>query len=637
MWIKGHLKGLPDGTGGIHIHEGCDVNNAETVGGHFYDSDKCENPWRAVEYSGPDFDMDVYIKGVPWIATLGRVVVIHDESGNRVAITNILPRGPGSTPSDMFFGEGASLRLPPHLAFESWSPAVCQEDYSPIKSCVTAGAPDSCGGVSSTDTSCRSESRHRWCDSQASLVLKVTRDIDPCAEMVVGLRMHNPPFQQLGVHVIISGFGPDMTIEPTQATVQAGMDSVLSSIETPMFTHFSVTELGCTAENDVGISGMDAPQLCDKDSMYKYVDQLTWRGSCAGMYNELVIVLEPNIDLDSGSRITISGLKRSGAPGLEEPEVVTGTDFFEHVGLVDWNHTSGTAVLAILESDCLEPATMKSGIPHKIKLLFEMPTVIDFVSSDQKVRPFASASLPAARPLKSASCTTDGEDMCLLPPAYQDAPVLETRESSQPSFVVRSISQETCDPGACSDLTLSFTPNRRIDDSSYVIISGLVGMDVCSSCLPDRKECLPNITHVVNMTEYRSLPLKDDRDFNHAQLFQSLQDRNAEGSWEEGSNRLIMKVALGASLEPVRKSTNPLFFLCMNCGTCSFVLFIGSQLISELTESPPHSPPFMLFAYFVILPQICAISVPVQDLLCWSDLEERDGGCFAQQHHHRSL
>ena len=540
--ITGKLMGLPQGSGGIHIHVGCDVNNAATVGGHFY-PEQCENPWSEVKYTGPAFDMDVHIEGVPWISTLGHVVVLLDSSGNRVAITDIHPMKAESM-------SGASLRLPPHLAFESWHPAVCQEDRSPFKGCAASATRDSCIGAAAPATTCRSDTRFRWCDQQASLILKVTREIDPCATMLVEARMHNPPFQQLDVHVVISGYGPDMAIEPTTARVQSGKASVLSSVENPKFTHFAITELGCTTNNEL----FDVAKVPKCGS----VDELTWRGSCAGMHNEVVVELRPNIDLDSGSHITITGLVRSGPGQLRAPEIVPGPEFFSDVGIVEWDDTSGTLVLVILESDCLEPATMSAGVIYEVKLLFEMPLQVDSPLAAQRVRPSARASLPPSRPHQAASCTTDGQDMCLLPPTVQNAAVLVTVESPAPSFVVKSITQQTCLPGQCSRVTLTFAPNRHIPDSSYVMISGLQGLDMCSSCLPSGEECDASNTHDVAGITFGSLPLDDapaDADSNHRQLFQSLQDKNAEGSWEVESHRLVMKVAFGASLKPVSRST----------------------------------------------------------------------------------
>jgi hypothetical protein len=53
--MKGSLGNLPTGNGGIHIHWGCDVSVASSVGGHYYDPNLCEDPWNVVTYTGPNF------------------------------------------------------------------------------------------------------------------------------------------------------------------------------------------------------------------------------------------------------------------------------------------------------------------------------------------------------------------------------------------------------------------------------------------------------------------------------------------------------------------------------------------------------------------------------------------------------
>ena len=471
-------------------------------------------------------------------------MVIHDSTGTRVAISRIMPvLAP--------FNVGTSLRLPPHFAFVSWTPAMCQEDFSELSGCAASSIPDACGTSSAlaTTTPCRTQIRTRWCDKHASLILKVTREIEPCAPMTIELKMHNPPFQQLDVRALVSGFGPGVSIEPTLAVVELGKAAVLTSVVSPKFTHFSIAELGCAAANEVNADANASPCL-------ETVPDVKWKGRCAGMWNELVVELTPNIDLDSGSLITISGLVRYGIVGQYAPTIVEDESTFHALGVVDWHQTTGTLVLVILESDCLEPATMKAGTKISFKMQMEMPQSPD--QSALNVQPSAQASLPPSRPSFLATCTTDGMDMCLLPPSVQAASVLNTIETSA-SFVARSISQETCLPGACSELRLEFATNRLIEagvtDATYLIVSGLEGMDVCASCLPDKTPCDKTDLHVFEDTSYSALPLSDKNvaaKNNHGLLFQSLRDRNAEVSWNKDTKSIVMRLALGAKLEPYK-------------------------------------------------------------------------------------
>ena len=548
LHIDGVLSGLPNGEASIHVHWGCDVNNAATVEGHYYDPERCADPWTrdVSHFIGPTHEFDIEIKGVPWIDTLGHVIVIHDTNGGRVAISRIMPMGSAETPP-MPFGVGSSVRLPPHLALELWSPAVCHEDYSPAKTC--SATPDSCGNSAAPTTTCRSETRHRWCDKHSSLVLKVTREIDSCAEVLVQILMHNPAFKQLQANTTVSGFGPGMTIIPTFALVDSGKAGVLASVVTPGFTHYSVSDSKCSTSNEL----YDSADL----SVCGSPKNIIWLGSCAGMLNDVVLELTPNIDLDAGSLITISGLIRPGPSANSAPTLIEELSTFNHLGVQDWQSTTGTIVLGILQGDCVEPVAMKAGQKNSFKMQFEMPLEPGQTPSILSVQ----ASLPASRPAVLTCTSSDGKDMCLLPSVRLDTAVFVTEESlsPSPSIVVRSISQATCLPGNCSRLTVAFSPNQNISDDYYLIISGLNGLHRCSSCLPSPEKCDPADSHSFLSSpslSFLPLPLEDESGINattnHRQLFQSVRDRNAEVSWHENSKSVIMKVAFGAHLVPYR-------------------------------------------------------------------------------------
>ena len=535
----GSLHGLPAGKGGIHIHFGCDVNLANTVGGHFYDDKLCDDPWNNVHYEGPSADIDVVVPGVPWVTTLGHVIVIHDSSGTRVAITRIVPVDAASKP----LSEGVSLRLPPHLAFESWTPAICQEDYTTAKSCAMSPIPDSCGSSPGAASSCRSESRQRWCDKDASLVLKVTREIDICATMAIEILMHNPPFKQLDARATVSGFGPGVSIEPVLATVSPGKPGVLASVESPKFIDFSIVELGCSSDNEEHPTS-EQLLMCSSPGT-----DVTFKGRCAGMENELLVSVTPNIDLDSGSMITIAGLVRSGFVGQYAPKLAVEDGLHKHLGVVEWHQETGTLVLVILESDCLEPVMMAAGVQSTFKLLMMMPDVATTVAA---ISPSVQASLPPFSPAVLASCA-EAAEMCSLPPAQQAQTVLQIQEAPA-SVVIRGISQQTCKPGACSLLTVAFSVNRLLEHDSYFIVSGLDGMDRCDSCLPAEPKCENFDAHDYQGSTQMYVPIPLDLD-NHQndndhQLFQSLRDRNAEISWHSATNSVVFKVAFGAKLEP---------------------------------------------------------------------------------------
>ena len=470
--LSGVLNGLPAGVGGIYIHVGCDVNLANSVGDHYFDSKICDDPWDNVKYDSTNGIIDAMVPGVPWATTLGHVIVIHNSMGQRVAIARIVLMDASSE----LLGNGFTLHLPPHLALDSWASAICQEDYTPAKSCSMSSIPDSCSSSLAVTPSCRSESRQRWCDKPALLVLKVTRVIDTCPTMAFDMIMHNPPLRQLDARVIVSGHGPGITIDPVHSSVPSGKAGVLSSVMTPQFVDFSITELGCSIDNEKHPTATQL-QMCLGPTLTKVTaspgTNLIFQGRCAGMENELLVSVTPNIDLDSGSTITISGLIRRDPVGRDAPKlrVDSSAGIHNHLGVVEWHEQTGTLVLVILESNCLQPAKMAAGVKSTFTLQILMPEIVGALLA---ISPSIRASLPPSSPAALASCTETAQ-MCSLPLRQAANPVLQTQESPA-SVVIRAISQQTCMPGACSSLTVAFSINKLLDHNSYFIVSGLTGM-----------------------------------------------------------------------------------------------------------------------------------------------------------------
>ena len=541
LHLTGTLKGLPPGTGGIHIHQGCDEDDSKTIGGHFWESSsECStNPWKSVQYTaveGSAFELDVEVNaGVHWAETLGRTVVIHSPDGSRLAVASLRPA------SDIPVSADASLRLPPFLSFELYEPAVCQEDYAPAKACAASSIADSCVGPSAAGSSCGHVARnHRWCDTDSSLTLKATADITRCAVVVIQVRVHNSPFQQRGVNVTVAGHGPGLYIEPTMAM---DSDPILTSASAPGFASFEVDELPCR----------DSVQCVNTSSTGGFRTDLAVQGGCVGMSNVLTVRFTPNIDLDSGSLITISGLMRVGYTGQTIPDFVASDGHDFDLGVSSWNETTGTIILSLLETACLEPATMKAGREVEFKLNMEMPQATSSIT--QKARPSISASLPASRPAFLEPCTAEARHACVLAPRSSDkAAVLFPRASTDDIlFVARAISQETCLPNKCSRLTVAFSSNRHLSGGSLVILSGLEGMDFCASCSSGGSGvCDPKDQHDFEGESYSGVALADSAQSNHNQRFASLRERNSEGSWHSGTKSLLLRVEQGTVLEAYR-------------------------------------------------------------------------------------
>lgn len=76
-----------DNSCGLHLHVGSSCDDADEVGGHFYDSENYADPWLIARYvHGEGYGL-IHTAGVEDFQ--GRVVVIHDSTGARIACTAI--------------------------------------------------------------------------------------------------------------------------------------------------------------------------------------------------------------------------------------------------------------------------------------------------------------------------------------------------------------------------------------------------------------------------------------------------------------------------------------------------------------------------------------------------------------------
>jgi hypothetical protein len=363
--LCGILKGRPPGIGGIHIHVGYDVDQANSAGDHYYDFKMCDDPLDNVKYNRTNGIIDAMVLGLSWATTAT-------------------------------------------LAFE--------------------------------------------------------------------MIMHNPPFRQLDARVIASDYGHGITIDPVNANVPSGKAEMLRSVMTPQFIDFSITELGCCIDNEKHPTS-EQLQMCLGPLLTKVIENpgtnLIFPGRCADMENKLLISVTPNIDLDSGSTITIRGLIRPGVVGRDAPKlrVDSSAGIHNHLGVVEWHEKTGTLVLVIFERDYLQPAKMAASVKSNFKLQLLMPETVVAVPA---ISPSIRASLPPSSPAALASCTETAE-ICSLPLRQAAKTVLQTQEAPA-SDVIRAISQQKFMPGACSSLTIAFSVNELLDHNSYFIVSGLTDM-----------------------------------------------------------------------------------------------------------------------------------------------------------------
>ena len=111
-----------DTSGGIHIHDGtsCESCSATTCGHYFDSATVSVDPWGASTYTSDAdghaaADGPTILTGLDAAAIDGKIVVVHDSTGNRIAcgLISSTPAGPATTPEPEPASEPAPDRPPP--------------------------------------------------------------------------------------------------------------------------------------------------------------------------------------------------------------------------------------------------------------------------------------------------------------------------------------------------------------------------------------------------------------------------------------------------------------------------------------------------------------------------------------------
>lgn len=86
---------------GIHVHEGGNCFSDFQVGGHFWNRDFTEaDPWQAAHIAGGEYINQDYAIGTNLEGVRGRVLVLHDSEGRRIACAWIRQPGRPGYPGD---------------------------------------------------------------------------------------------------------------------------------------------------------------------------------------------------------------------------------------------------------------------------------------------------------------------------------------------------------------------------------------------------------------------------------------------------------------------------------------------------------------------------------------------------------
>jgi Cu/Zn superoxide dismutase len=98
--LTGGLIGLePTQYGGIHVHSGYSCDSSATQGGHYYDTTQLVDPWTSTTWSSsstgaasPEIMMSATTLTKNPFTMSGKVVVVHDSTGARVACGQLVPQ-----------------------------------------------------------------------------------------------------------------------------------------------------------------------------------------------------------------------------------------------------------------------------------------------------------------------------------------------------------------------------------------------------------------------------------------------------------------------------------------------------------------------------------------------------------------
>ena len=357
----------------------------------------------------------------------------------------------------------------------------------------------------------REERCVRWCDDSAVLLLNTKRHFMSGEELTVVVRYLNPPATQNPARVHISAAGPKFFV-PTTAAPMVG-SGVLAASVPPMFEVFTVGDSECVEDEiDAGSS--------------------KWFGSCIGQYNTITVTIQPNLDLATGSNITLTGLVRTQAShALAQPSLKYGNGLFTGLRVVSWDSQSpGTLVLAV-SSDFEDSNVIPAGQNTVFTLEIEMPIYVDVPGA---VRPAVQIS--------AAKNHNEGFQCFLKMQNDSEAEILSAAEFPTASFVYRKLRPGICNPGKCTEIEVSFAVNRVMMAGDYIVITGFHGMERSEQCydigcgIDDSS--LPLIS-IVNQT--------DDRI-----RFISNSSRIGEATWEPTTQSVKFMVAPGALIDPYR-------------------------------------------------------------------------------------
>ena len=338
---------------------------------------------------------------------------------------------------------GLQVKLSPPSLLQSfvWSKASCSPYCIPSRACPVSSS------CNSSVTSQRPTQCSQWCDVDGVVQITVKESFQNTSILIT---VNNPcAGSRFAPAISIAVAGPKF-FSPFLILKQPSTPVLMSS-SPPIFGNFLVTE--------------------DQPDQYDPLTRI-WRGSALGQVNTLLFSFTTNVDLFSGTNITISGLKYSLAQNLKSPSIRQSPALFTDLVVDLWSSDSGTISLRV--SSKLEGPV----IPAKQILSFGLEVTMPLTSGTAlKTSPILTVGATGLGPRRACCCS--------VAQFVYPTQVLVPKSSSLPFFPTRRIGQSTCSPGECNTISLTIAVNTAVNsatDSFFLMVTGLNGMDLNSVC-----------------------------------------------------------------------------------------------------------------------------------------------------------
>ena len=340
-------------------------------------------------------------------------------------------------------GVQVSLSPPTLLQSFAWSQASCSQYCIPNKPC--ASSPSCNNAVPNANQ--RPSQCLQWCDEDAILTIIVNQSFQ---ETTILITVNNPCLgARFAPEISVAISGQRFYAPPT--AVKQPNPLVLMSSVAPSFKNFQVNQ---------DVSDQFDPQY------------QVWRGSALGQRNTLIFSFTPNVDVYSGTNITISGLFYSLYQNSSSPTIRQLPSLFTSLVVDSWFPGSGTIYLRI-SSNLTGPVFIAGQL-----LSFGLEVTMPLTSASAlKASPNLTIGASGLGPRRACCCT-----VAWFTVATQ---VLVPKSTSIPFFAMSSIGQSTCFPGECNTISLTIAVNTAVNSPSNVfllVITGLEGMDLSSNC-----------------------------------------------------------------------------------------------------------------------------------------------------------